>query len=257
MLPFLVGLRHQLLHHLVLLDSLPPLLFGLPHHLRAVVLLGLVLHLVVHAGLLPLQHLLREAHRVDKLRHGQARQLLQRVEEVHHEQVLPRSLVYVFLVGIVLVGRAVVLRSTAFKLAAQLGQLLDDHSFGQREQRRHLRIGKIVLLALLHLGEVAEQQPLVHREMVAPQVVVQQLPQGLHPAVLHLPLASLHTPQLLAHHLLLLAHHVVVVQHPLVGAAHKALTLGLFDQQHIVPRDLFHAFLERLVYTFHTCKNLR
>ena len=57
-------------------------------NLGAVVLLGLVLHLVVHAGFLVFQHALGEGDGVDEFGHGQFGHLLQRVEDVHHPQVL-------------------------------------------------------------------------------------------------------------------------------------------------------------------------
>ena len=74
------------------------------YYLCTVVVLRLVIHLVVHPRLFGLQRLLRETHGVEQLGDGQLGHLLQRVEDVHHLQVLLGSLVEVCPVGLFVVG---------------------------------------------------------------------------------------------------------------------------------------------------------
>ena len=242
----LLALCHRL-HKVVFLQS--PLAAGAHHH-GAVVLLRLVLHLVVHPRLLALQHALRETHGVDKLRHRQLGDFLERVEDVHHQQILLRGALQVL--GRYPLRGAVVERLPLLQLAAEARQLCNQHRLQQRQQRRHLRVGQVVFLLLLHLAQVAEQQCLVHSVVAAPQIALHQLPQHLHSSFLHPPFPPLHSPQLLPHHLLLLADHVVVVQHPFVRAAHQTLAPRLLDKQHIVPRHIPDALLENPVYTLHS-----
>ena len=256
MLAVLVGLGNQLLHKLILArPGFPPLtLLDPPHHHGAVVLLRLVLHLVVHPRLLALEHALREAHGVYQLCHRQLGHLLQRVEDVHHLQVLSRRLVEVRHVGLALVRRLVVVGLRGLQRAAQFGQLADEYRLHQRQQRRHLGIRQIVLLPLLHLGQIAEHQRLVYLVVALLQVPLKQVPQHLDALVLHLPPAALHSLQLVLQHLLLLADHVVVVKHPLVGAANQTLAARLLDQQHVIFRYILDTLSEYLIYTLHsTC----
>ena len=85
MLAFFVGFGHQRLHKVELLH---PAFLAQAHYLGAVIVLCAVVHLVVHVGLFFLQHLLRETHTVQQLFDGQLGHLLDRVEDVHHQQVL-------------------------------------------------------------------------------------------------------------------------------------------------------------------------
>ena len=82
-LPIGVGLLHQILDKLVFRFGFR-LRFRQPNYLRPVVLFRLVVHLVVHRGLLFLQHLLRKADTVNQFCHRQFGHLLQRIEDVHH-----------------------------------------------------------------------------------------------------------------------------------------------------------------------------
>ena len=106
MLVGLVGFRHQLLHKVELLH-LPSL--AQQHYLAPVVVLGLVVHLVVHSGLLVFQHLLRKTHTVYQFRNGQFGHLLQRVEDIHHLQVILGRLLQFPHIGHRLVGQGVVI----------------------------------------------------------------------------------------------------------------------------------------------------
>ena len=261
MFAMLVGLRHKLLHQVVLLHLA---LTAEADNAVAVVVLGLVVHLVVHASLLGLQGFLRETHRVEQLCHRQFGHLLQRVEDVHHLQVLLRSLVEVLGVDLRLVGGRIMVGFLRLQLSAQVGQLMDKDGLHQRQQGHHLGIGQVVFLALLHLRQVAEQQGLVHMVVAPAQIALQQLPQHLEATFLHFPLSTFHRFQVHLQHLLLLANHIVVVQHPLVGAAHQPLALGLLDQQHIIVRNLLYTDAEYVIYTFHAninkkqkCKDMK
>ena len=95
----------------------------------AVVLLGLVLHLVVHAGFLVFQHALGEGDGVDKFGHGQFGHLFQRVEDVHHAEVLPGGTLEAF--GRGFLRGAVVLSPLALQLAAEDCQFVDEQCLHQ------------------------------------------------------------------------------------------------------------------------------
>ena len=117
----------------------------------AVVFLGLVLHAVVHGGLFGLEHAFGEAHRVDEFRHRQLGHLLQRIEDVHHEQVLAGRLVELGHVRLALVCGAVVVVVVVLELTAEVGQLADEHQLDQREEGGDFGIAQVVLLLLLDL----------------------------------------------------------------------------------------------------------
>ena len=87
-----------------------------------VVLLGLVVHLVVHSGLFRFQQPLRKTYCVDEFGHRQFGDFFQRVEDVHHQQVLAGHLVQVLHVGIALVSEVVAIGLLGFQLAAEAGQ---------------------------------------------------------------------------------------------------------------------------------------
>ena len=227
-----VGLLHQLLHQLVFAvapaGSPAAALLGQPHYSGAVVILRLVVHLVVHSRGLPFEHPFAEAHIVQQLRHGQLGHLLQRVEDIHHPQVVLSRLVQLLHIRRRLVGRGIVVGVAGGQRMAQVGQILQKHALHQRQQGAHLGVGEIVMLLHLHLREVAEQQRLVNLIMAFLHEALQHLLQLLHAPSFELaerPAAKVHLQ-----HLLLLAYHIIIVQHPFIRAAHKPLRLGLFHQ---------------------------
>ena len=252
MLLLLVGLLHKFLHQVVLLHTA---FLGQAHYLGAVVILGAVVHLVVHPAFLALEHALGEADGIQQFGHRQLGHLLQRVEEVHDHQVLPRRLVQVVHAGVALVGQHVVIGLCLFHLAAEARQFLDEHVLHQRQQGAHLGVCQIVFLFHLHLTQVAEQETLVNLVVALLQEAQQQLFQRRD--ALHADAAEFAALQVHLHHLLLLADHVIIVEHPFVGASHEPLALGLFDQKHIIPRYLSNTLFESSVSTLHTRLLLR
>ena len=244
-----VGPLDQPFHIVIFLH---PRFLAVAHYLCAVVVLRLVVHLAVHARLLTFQHLLGVAHPLDQLRQRQFSHLLQRVEDIHHLQVLLGRPVQTLHVR--LLGHPVVMRTLALQLRTQLAQRPYKFQLHQWQQPIHLLVVQVVLLTRLHLRQVAEHQPLVHLPVAPLQVSLQQVLNQSQPLPLYLPATPLQALQLGLHHLLLLADDVVVVQHPLISAAHRALPLRLLHQQHVISRDTFHTVPEYLISALHNLK---
>ena len=221
MLAFFVSFGHQRFHEIVFLD---PLLLAQPGDHGTVVILGAVVHLVVHAGLLGFQHLLGIAHGVNQLRNREFGHLLQRVEEVHHCQVLLGGHVQLVHVGHGTVGGGVVIGIALFQLLAEFGQLLEQDTLHQWKQGAYFRVGQVILAVFLFLKQVVEKHTLVDLVMATCQELAEQRLKLFHPFAFEF----FETPALQVdlQHFLLLADHVVVVQNPFVGASHEALRLG-------------------------------
>ena len=137
MLCFLVGFRHQFLHQFKLTLFMAFYFFGLTtqtYNLRTIVFLGLVLHLVVHSRLLLLQCSFRETNGIYQLRHRQLRQFLQRIENVHHLQVLARRIIQVLHVGTFLRGHRVMIGFPLLHSTTQRRQFFYQYQLGQRQQ---------------------------------------------------------------------------------------------------------------------------
>ena len=251
MLAFLVGLGHQLFDEFILRFPLSVFrfLFRQSCDLGAVVVLGPVVHLVVHPGFLFLKHLFREAHAVDEFRHREFGHLLQGVEEVHHAEVLPRGIVELVHIGQGTVGGRVVVCVGVLQLLAQGSQLLDEDELHQRQQGADLWVREIVVVPFLLLGEVVEEHPFVGLIVVTGEEVVQQLFEMLHAFAFDL--SETLALEVDLQDLFLLADHVVVVEDPLVGASHEALRLSFFNKQQVVVSDGLDAFPELSVDAFH------
>ena len=218
-----IGLGHELFHQLIfrLPFSVLRFPFGQSDDLGPVVVLGAVVHLVVHASLLSLEGLLGIAHAVDEFRHGHARHLLQRVEEVHHHQVVLGGLVEFLHVGHRSVGGGVVVGVGGLKVGTETGQLLQQDVLHQWNQSAYLGVGEIVLAVFLGLLQIVEKHLFVDLIVVVRQEAAQHLLETLHGL-------AFETTEVLAlqihfQHFFLLANHVVVVENPLIGAAYQAL----------------------------------
>ncbi len=111
----LVGGGYKFFDKIVLFDFV---FLAQTYYFASVVVLGFVVHLVVHVGLFGFEHAFREAHRVEKLGHRQFGDLLQRVEDVHHLDVLLGNAVEVVHVGVAFVGRLVMISLFDLELTA-------------------------------------------------------------------------------------------------------------------------------------------
>ena len=249
MLAFCVGTLYKSLHIVVFLH---PLFLTVAHNPGTVVLLGFVVHLFEHTCSLAAEHLLRVAHPLYQLGWWQLGHLFQRVEDVHHLQILLGGFLQTLHTR--LLRHLVVVGILFFQFDTEVAQGVYKFALHQRQQRIDLAIVEEVLLVCLHLCEVAEHKVLVHKVVAALQVGFQQVGQHFEALALNFPAAVLQSSQLLFHQLLLLADDVVVVQNPFVGAADCALVSSLLHKQHVIACDAFHTLFEYAVSTLHLRK---
>ena len=249
---FRVGFGHHGLHHLVfrLVAAARQL-----HHALAVVLLRAFAHLAVHARGLGAQGALAPAHALNHLALLHLREHLERVEYVHHQQVVLGALVQFLHVGPAALGGREGVFARSLEVHAQGGQAAQQQHLGHRQQGAHLVVAPIVLAAGLHGAEGAQHALLVGLAVAALQVALHHLLQHGHAAVAHaFPTAA---AQCAAQFFLLLADHVEVVEHPLVGASHQPARFGLLHQQEVIVGYLLNTLCQGIVHLVHAAWCLR
>ena len=166
MFAFCIGFFDKFFNKLIFCFSRFAVLLGQADDAGAVVLFCLVLHLVVHACLFGLEGTLAVAYGIDEFRDGKFGHLLQRVEDVHHHQVVLGGMIQMLKVGMTLVGRGVVVGILFAEGVAEFSQLSYQDMFGQRQKDADFRIGEVVVLAYLHLADIAEEKVFVDLKMV-------------------------------------------------------------------------------------------